>query len=114
MKTRGIKDLYLPKSISIHVKYLLICAAFTPLWGLFINEHSNIFLIGTFSMMLVDLEIIRLLTTRISKLEGKYVKKFEDTHSRKEVTLIYVSVFVLFLVTVLIICTLVFVSFLIV
>jgi sensor histidine kinase YesM len=114
MKTRGIKDLYLPKSISIHVKYLLICAAFTPLWGVFINEHSNIFLIGTFSMMLADLEIIRLFTNKMFKISEIHTQKFEDTHTRKEVTLTYVSVFVLFLVVVLAICTLVFVLFLIV
>jgi len=114
MKTRGIKDLYLPNSISIHVKYLLICAAFTPLWGVFINEHSNIFLIGTFSMMLADLEIIRLFTDKMFKFSEKHTQKFEDTHTRKEVTLTYISVFVLFLVVVLAICTLVFVLFLIV
>ena len=114
MKTRGIKDLYLPNSISIHVKYLLICAAFTPLWGVFINEHSNVFLIGTFSMMLADLEIIRLFTNKMSKFSEIHTQKFEDTHTRKEVTLTYVSVFVLFLVVVLAICTLVFVLFLIV
>ena len=106
--------MYLPKSISIHVKYLLICAAFTPLWGVFINEHSNIFLIGTFSMMLADLEIIRLFTDKMFKFSEKHTQKFEDTHTRKEVTLTYVSVFVLFLVVVLAICTLVFVLFLIV
>jgi len=106
--------LYLPKSISIHVKYLLICAAFTPLWGVFINEHSNIFLIGTFSMMLADLEIIRLFTNKMFKISEIHTQKFEDTHTRKEVTLTYVSVFVLFLVVVLAICTLVFVLFLIV
>lgn len=106
--------MYLPKSISIHVKYLLICAAFTPLWGVFINEHSNIFLIGTFSMMLADLEIIRLFTNKMFKISEIHTQKFEDTHTRKEVTLTYVSVFVLFLVVVLAICTLVFVLFLIV
>ena len=32
MKTE-MKDLYLPKRISLHVKYLLFCAIFTPIWG---------------------------------------------------------------------------------
>jgi len=37
MKTRGIKDLYLPKGIAKHVKFILFCAAFTPIWGLIIK-----------------------------------------------------------------------------
>ena len=115
MKTRGIKDLYLPESIAIHVKYLLFCAIFTPLWGLLIKmELSNVYLIGTFSMMFVNLEIIRLLTTKMSLLGEKYTQKFEDTHTRKEVTLTYVAIHALFLVIVLAICTLVFILFLIV
>lgn len=79
MKTRGIKDLYLPKSISIHVKILLFCAIITPLWGLFAKvEFNSIFLIGTFLMALADIEIILFISNRISK--------FKIDGNQKEVT----------------------------
>jgi hypothetical protein len=57
MKTE-MKDLYLPKGISLHVKYLLFCAIFTPVWGLIIKQPlNNIFLTGTFSIMFLSMEV---------------------------------------------------------
>lgn len=107
MKTQGIKDLYLPKHIAKHVKMLLACAIFTPLWGLLMNiELDHIFLIGTFSMMLVDIEII-------SPLSVKFFT-FRGIHARKEFTRIYLIRLISFLITTLAVCTLTFCIFLIV
>jgi two-component system LytT family sensor kinase len=114
MKTRGIKDLYLPQSISTHVKILLICAAFSPLWGLYMNQFNSGFIIGTFAMMILDLEIFYFILNRISVFGEKQTRKFEDTHTRKQVTLFYLGVLVLFLTIALVVCTLVFGLFIIV
>ena len=114
MKTRGIKDLYLPKRVATHIKIFLICAIFTPLWGLFMNEHSKEFLIGTFSMMFLDIEILLLLSAKITKISEMYSRKFEDTHTRREVTLLNLSGMVLFFIVAVAVCTLVFILFLIV
>ena len=114
MKTRGIKDLYLPKSISIHAKILLFCAIVTLLLGLFKAELNPIFLIGTFSIMFVYIEIILFISNRISKLGKKYNRKFEDNYNQKEVTLVNLFGIVIFLVIALLVFTLVFALFLIV
>ena len=113
-RTRGIIDFYLPRNIAFHVKIILGCAIFTPLWGLFIKEQSNIFLIGTFFMMLADIEIILLISNRVFKIDEKRVRDFEEKHTRKEVTLINLFGIVIFLVIALAVITLVFAAFIIV
>ena len=107
MRTQGIKDLYLPKRFAKHVKMFLFCAIFTPLWGLLMNiELSHIFLIGTFSIMLVDIEILRPLSVKFFTFRG--------IHSRKEITRIYLLRLVLFLITALVVCILTLCVFLII
>ena len=66
MKTRGIKDLYLPKGIASHVKNLLFCVLFTPIWGLIIKaELDKDFLLFTFLIMFTAMETIYLLSKKI-------------------------------------------------
>ena len=81
MKTRGIKDLYLPQRIAFHVKIILFCAVFAPLWGLFIKQQGSIFIIGTFSMMIADIEIILFISSRFFKVDEKKIRRLEETHS---------------------------------
>lgn len=114
MKTRGIKDLYLPQRISKHVKIILFCAAFTPLWGLYIKEFSSTFLIGSFCMMLADIEIILFITKRWFKIDDNKVRKFEENHTPKKVTLINLIGIVIFLLVALLVFSLVFTLFIIV
>jgi hypothetical protein len=69
MKTRGIRDLYLPKRIARHVKFLLFCAAFTPIWGLIIKvELNKNFLVYTFIIMCIGMEIVYAISQKILKL----------------------------------------------
>jgi len=69
MKTRGIKDLYLPKRIAKHVKFLLFCAVFTPIWGLIINVELTInFLLYTFTIMYIGMEVVYAISQKILKL----------------------------------------------
>lgn len=113
-RTRGIKDFYLPGNIAFHVKIMLGCAIFTPLWGLYVKELSSVFLIGTFCMMLADIEIILLLSNRVFKIDEKRIRDFEEKHTRKEVTLINLFGIVIFLIVALAVITLVFAVFIIV
>jgi len=113
MKTRGIKDFYLPANVAFHVKIILGCAIFTPIWGLFVKELSYVFLIGTFCMMLADIEIILLISNRVFKIDEKRVRDFEEKHTLKEVTLINLVGMVIFLVVALAVITLVFAVFII-
>lgn len=113
MKTRGLKDLYLPKSIAPHVKLLLFCALFAPIWGMIIKvELTWSFLFSTALVMIVDLELIRFVIRYFTDLQKKNGQKFEETHSIREVTIVYLLAYVLFLVIALLICTLVFILFL--
>ncbi len=111
MKTLGIKDLYLPQNIAIHVKYLLFCAAFTPIWGLIIKaELSKSFLLSTFLMMFVMMEIMAPLAKRIFEFKANY-KRIGIT--QKEITLIYLSRLLLLFILIMIITTMVFALFII-
>jgi len=114
MKTRGLKDLYLPKGIAKHVKIILFCAAFTPLWGLYINQFSSVFLIGNFCMMLVDIEIVLYLAKKFFYNDQDKARKFEETHTLKEVTLMNLLVLVLFILVALAVFSMVFALFIIV
>lgn len=114
MKTRGIKDLYLPESIAFHAKIILFCAISTPLWGIYIDELSSVFLIGTFTMGLVDMEIILFISKRYFRIDEKKVRKFEEQHTRKEVTIINLIGIIIFLIIALTIFALVFTLFIIV
>jgi len=69
MKTRGIRDLYLPRRIARHVKFVLFCAAFTPIWGLIIRaELTKNFLAYTFIIMYVGMEVVYAISRKILKL----------------------------------------------
>ncbi len=114
MKTRGLKDLYLPMGIAKHVKILLFCAAFTLLWGLHIGAFSRGFLIGTFCMMLIDIEIVLYISKKWFRTDEKKIRKLEETHTLKEVTMINLLGMVLFIVVALFVFTLVFTLFIIV
>lgn len=106
MKTE-MKDLYLPKWISLHVKYLLFCTIFTPIWGLVIKAPLNsIFLTGTFLMTFAGIEILGFLSNKIFKFGG--------VHTRQEITRIYLTRLVFFLIIALILAILMFVIFMIV
>ena len=42
-----------------HIKFLLFCAVFTPIWGLIIGvELTKSYLIATFLMMCIMMEIL--------------------------------------------------------
>jgi len=94
MKTQGLKDLYLPKLIARHVKFLLFCAAFTPIWGMIINTELNKdFLFSTFVVMLITIELVYLVSQKILKINIRSGKK-EIT--RKDITRMYLIRLVLF------------------
>lgn len=114
MKTRGLKDLYLPEKVARHVKIILFCAIFSPLWGLYINEFNGASLIGTFCMMLADIEIILFISNRWFKVDGNKVRKFEENHSQKEVTLVNLLGIIIFLLFALFVFAFVFTLFIIV
>jgi len=77
MKSRGIKDLYLPKGVALHVKFMLFCVLFSPLWGLIIGADINWrYLLPTFLIMLVDMEVIYLLSKKIFIFEYDITSKY--------------------------------------
>lgn len=105
MKTRGLKELSVPKNIAIHGKMLLFCLIATPMLGLILNTELNAdFLVGTFSMMFIEIEILAFLAIKLLA--------FGEGHTRKELTKIYLSRLLIFYVLALVICTLTFVLFL--
>jgi len=106
MKTE-MKEFYLPKHISLHLKYLIFCAVFTPIWGLIIKAPLNsIFLVGTFLMTFAGIEILGYLSIKILKFGG--------IHTRKEITRIYLTRLAFFLIIALILAILMFILFMIV
>jgi len=101
MKARDIKNFYLPKNISKHVKYILLCAVFTPLLGLIIQQDINsFFLIIVFITMFVSIEIIAYIASKIFIFSAK---------TRNEITRIYLLRLVLFFSSALITTVLIFV-----
>lgn len=101
MKTGGINDLYLPKNIARHVKYLLFCAVFTPIWGLIIRiELDKTFLVATFLMMFAMMEIVAPLSKWILKYRANYTRK---GITQKQITLTYLSRLLLLFIAILII-----------
>ena len=107
MKTRGLKDLYLPRQVAYHVRIILLCAAFTPLWGVIIKARLNpVFLIGTCSMMVADIELVLLVSAKLKQLGSE--------HSRREVAWMSLIGMVLFLIIAVVINTMVYILFIIV
>lgn len=85
MKTVDIKK---------HLKYLLICALFTPIWGLIIKVELNIsYLIPTFVMMFIMIEILGPISERLFtyKADNSGQPKLQ-----KKITLIYLNRLLLF------------------
>ncbi|MFN2128484.1 MAG: sensor histidine kinase [Anaerolineales bacterium] len=79
MKTRGIRDLYLPGRIARHVKFILFCAAFTPIWGLTIKaELTKEFLLYTFVIMIIGMEVVYAISRKLLK--------FNISHTQNEIT----------------------------
>jgi hypothetical protein len=111
MKTRGITDLYLPQNIARHVKYLLFCAAFTPIWGVIIKvELTKTFLTATFLMMFLMIEILTPLSNMIFEFKSNYTRK---GITQKEITLIYLTRLLLLYVVIIILASIVFALFII-
>jgi hypothetical protein len=111
MKTRGIKDLYLPKHIAKHVKFLLFCAAFTPVWGLIIKAELNrTFLIATLLLMFVQMEILAPLAKKLFEFKANYSSK---GISQKEITLIYLTRLLLFFITAMVVAIIIFALFIV-
>jgi len=94
MKTRGFKDLYLPKRIAKHIKFLLFCVVVTPIWGLIIKAQLNTnFLLSTLIIMYILMEILYFISKKILILNVSSEKK--DV-TRKDVTRIYLFRLALF------------------
>ncbi len=94
MKTRGIKDLYLPKGIAKHVKFILFCAAFTPIWGLITRvELDKNYLLSTFIVMCIVIEIVNLISHRILKIK---IESLPKPTGWKDIIRIYLFRLVLF------------------
>lgn len=107
MKTRGIKDLYLPQNKARHVKYLLFCAAFTPLWGLIIKvELTKSFLLATFLMMFIMMEILSPLADRLFE--------YKAHNTRNGITLIYLARLLLFYIIIMVLASIFFTLFVII
>lgn len=102
MKTRGLKDLYLPQKLAFQVKLLLFCTVFSFVWSYFIaGKFDNLFIIGTFSIMVFDLEIIFLLLNWGKKRYKKFAAKNIGTSSIKKVVwfnLISLTAFYFFII----------------
>lgn len=94
MKTQGIKDLYLPGKIAKHIKFILFCAAFTPIWGLIIKADLNKdFLLNTFIIMCIVIEVVYPLSNMILKLN---IKSSQKVTTWKDIIRIYLFRLVLF------------------
>jgi hypothetical protein len=113
MKTPNLKTEIIKGKLNKHIKIILFCAVFTPLWGLVLKlTHKPDFailnfdfLFGTFFMMVADIEIIMLLSVKIFRLR--------DNLSRKELTRIFLTRLVLFLFVAVITCLIVFISYIV-
>ncbi len=99
MKTRGLQDLFLPPRWAVHARMLLFCALFTPLWGLIIGQRQTLFfLVATFSMMFVEIEILYALSRKLFS--------FSRNMSRSRLTIEYLARLALFLVLAILTCML--------
>jgi len=109
MKTRRIRDLYLPKRIAKHVKFFLFCAAFTPIWGLIIKaELTKNFLLHTFIIMIIGIEVVYAISRKILKLNFRYTL---NEITWKDIVRMYIIRLVLFYIAAALVLTLIAVSF---
>ncbi len=112
MKSRGIKDLYLPKVVASHVKNMLFCALFTPIWGLIIGAEINRnFLLPTFLIMFVAMEVIYVISKKFFIFKFDFAPK--DNIPGK-ITRIYLFRLLLFYVLSIAIITLIFALFVVI
>ena len=94
---------------SRHVKYLLFCAAFTPVWGLIFKvELNKTFLVPTFLMMFVMIELLGPLSNKIFEYKANYARQ---GITQKEITLIYLARLLLVFIAIMVIATIVFALF---
>lgn len=104
--------MYLPKRIARHVKIILFCAVFAPLWGMFIKANLNwSFLVWTFLIVMTNIEILFSLSNTIFEFKADYARK---GITQKEITRIYIIRLVYFYLVALTVIILVFALFLIV
>ncbi len=95
------------KSIALHVKIVLLCALFAPLWNLLMIKELNMeFLLGTFFITWADIEILLFLQFYINRLAEKWYKKSDVIHSQRKITLANLAVLAIFLTVAMAIITL--------
>lgn len=95
MKSRGIKDLYLPQKLAFHIKLIIVSVVLSLVWGLFIKaEITTRFFIHMCSILIVDFEIAFLLIVWAKKLNIKFTQKFIESGSVKKI--VWINFLVLF------------------
>lgn len=104
MKPNQSKESHLPNKWAIHIKFLLFCAVFTPIWGLIIGvELTKSYLIATFLMMCIMMEILYPLSKKLFEFKGPY--------TQKDITVKYLSRLLLFFLLIMILSVILFVMF---
>ncbi len=87
-----------------HLKFFLFCALFTPLWGLIIGvELTSSFLLATFVMMSIMMELLFPISRKLFELKGAY--------TRKDITVQYLIRLLLFFLLIMILAVILFVLF---
>ncbi len=104
MKPNQSKSKFLPAKWVLHIRFFLFCAAFTPLWGLIIGaELTPSFLLATFVMMFIMMEILFPISRRLFELKGVY--------TRKDITVQYLVRLLLFFFLIMIMAVILYVLF---
>lgn len=99
MKTRGIKDLYLPQNVAIHVKILLSTFVIGLVWGLIMKAELNqTFFISIVPILIFDLEMAYLIIVWFKKLNKKYGHRLNETCSINKLVFLKLLGHLLFLV----------------
>jgi sensor histidine kinase YesM len=99
MKTRGIKDLYLPQNVAIHLKIVLSTFVIGLVWGLIIKvELNQAFFIFIVPILIFDLEIAYLIIVWFKKLNKKYGHRLNETSSINKLVFLKLLGHLLFLV----------------
>ena len=99
MKTRGIRDLYMPQKIAFHVKLLLFSGVFALAWAfVFKVENKTQHIIAMVSIMVFELEVFYLVLPGYQKLTKRYTQQFFDTNSIKQVVWINIFSYILFFI----------------
>ncbi len=87
-----------------HSKFLLFCAVFTPIWGLIIGvELTPSFLIATFMMMFIMMELLFPISRRLFE--------FKNAYTQKDITVQYLIRLLLFFLLIMMLAVVLFVLF---